>query len=54
MKIFLISMSGGYLLWDNIQQIVLTIPFFKEQSPLNLMRESGNPGHPPNADFLCS
>jgi len=53
MIIFLISISGGYLLRDNIQQRALMIPYFREQSPLNLLREFGNPGHPPNADFSC-
>ena len=53
MRIFLISTSGGYLHRVNIQQKVLMIPYFREQSSLNLMRESGNPRGPPNAIFSC-
>jgi hypothetical protein len=47
------SISGGFLPRDNIQQRALMIFYFREQSPLNLLREYGNPGHPPNANFSC-
>ena len=52
MRKFLISTSGGYLLQENIQQRAPMIRFFRVQSSLNLMRESGNPA-PPNANFSC-
>jgi hypothetical protein len=29
------------------------ILYFREQYPLNLLREFGNPGHPPKTDFSC-
>jgi hypothetical protein len=53
MRIFPISISAGFPLLDNIRQRALMILYFREQSPLNLLRESGNPGHHPNADFSC-
>ena len=53
MRKFLISTSRGYLLQENIQQRAPMIRFFRVQSSLNLMRESGNPGLPPNANFSC-
>ena len=53
MRKFLISTSGFYLLRDNIQQRAPMMRFFRVQSSLNLMRESGNPRLPPNANFSC-
>ena len=53
MRKFLISTSRSYLLQENKQQRAPMIRFFKVQSSLNLMRESGNPAPPPNAIFSC-